>query len=308
MGRLIGLIVGHDDTFEEMLTRVLNEAPGVAAERVEIGGASERHISRYDVILDRFSHWVPQYRAYLRAAVVAGATVVEDPFGPPADELFALSLAARLGLRVPRAVLLPQKAYGPQIHHDRSLHNLKHPLEWHELLAYVKTPALLRPLDGVLSEAAVVSDLGELWRAFDGTGECVHMLQQRLRCERQWHVITVGNRFCVTLERDPESGALAGPVGAGDELGRRAGEQALRLSRLLGRRLNAVEMGFGDRKLAVLSAAVPLPRLGPEVVGEGVSAQVVSELAAQLIELGRAPRHSRDDHAWWAGLEERLQG
>jgi hypothetical protein len=54
--------------------------------------------------------------------------VINDPFWWSADDkFFGYSLAARLGVAVPRTVLLPQKDYIPAIDKNRSLRNLEFP-------------------------------------------------------------------------------------------------------------------------------------------------------------------------------------
>ena len=95
------------------------------------------------VIIDRISHDIPFYRAYLKNAVLAGTTVINNPFWWSADDkFFNYALAAQAGRRRFRAtVLLPHKSHPPNTT-DRSMRNLQYPLRWDEVFDYVKFPGV----------------------------------------------------------------------------------------------------------------------------------------------------------------------
>ena len=62
----------------------------------------------YDVVIDRISQDVPFYRAWLKNAALTGTAVVNNPFWWSADEkFFNNALATKIGVAVPRTVLLP---------------------------------------------------------------------------------------------------------------------------------------------------------------------------------------------------------
>ena len=69
------------------------------------GGAASARVrmdepERYRVIVDRISHDIPFYRAYLKNAALAGTTVINNPFWWSADDkFFNYALATRLGRR-----------------------------------------------------------------------------------------------------------------------------------------------------------------------------------------------------------------
>ena len=55
---------------------------------------------------------------------------------------------AKLGVAIPRTVLLPQKGYPADIDlTSESLHNLAYPIDWDGLLDYVGRPAILPGVD-----------------------------------------------------------------------------------------------------------------------------------------------------------------
>ena len=58
------------------------------------------------MIVDRISHDIPFYRAFLKHAVLHGATVINNPFWWSADDkFFNYSLAAKLGVAAPPTVI-----------------------------------------------------------------------------------------------------------------------------------------------------------------------------------------------------------
>ena len=76
------------------------QLPDVTAEFVSIGAVRMDEPRRYRVIVDRISHDIPFYRAYLKNAALAGTTVINNPFWWSADDKFfnyALADAARRG-------------------------------------------------------------------------------------------------------------------------------------------------------------------------------------------------------------------
>ena len=94
--------------------------PDVDAEFVQIGGVAMDAPCRYQVIVDRISHDIPFYRAYLKQAALAGTYVVSNPFWASADDkFFNYALAARLGVAVPPTVRAA--AQGAPAGHDRQV-------------------------------------------------------------------------------------------------------------------------------------------------------------------------------------------
>src|SRR5919109_179832 len=135
--RVVGLMVGRENTFPQPFLDTVNakgQAVGVRAELARLGGAAELQPPRYAVIVDRISHEVPYFRAHLKSAALMGTVVVNDPFWWEADEkFFECTLARKLGVAVPRTVVLPNKDYVPDIDPQASLRNLRYPIGWEEI-------------------------------------------------------------------------------------------------------------------------------------------------------------------------------
>ncbi len=296
MSKIIGLVMGDEPLVEQALMERIAAEPAVHAERVIIGGTAERHIGRHHVMFDRISHLVPHYRTYLRAAALAGANVVNDPFAVSDDKFFALSLAARLGANVPRTVLLPQKAYGHGVDPARSLGNLQYPLLWGEIGQHVGFPSVLRPARASTMAAEPVSDVGALLGAFDRTWDSPTMLQaevphatMRLRC------------LCIGGDRGVAFELGTAHNGNGDALASRreeALEPALAISRGLGLEFNAVDVVLTPTQAWVIDAVDPVPHLAPHTLGAATFDEVMDQLAEHLIASTRRPRRTLDAHPW----------
>ena len=109
---------------------------GIVGEFVKVGGTYMGEASRYKVIVDRISHEVDYYRAFLKHAMLNGTYVINNPFWWTADDkFFNYSVVQKLGVTVPKTVLLPQKGYPWDVDiQQESLRNLDYPLDWDAIL------------------------------------------------------------------------------------------------------------------------------------------------------------------------------
>src|SRR5690242_4278686 len=124
----IGVLFGMENVFPRALVERIHAmgVAGVTAEFVQIGAPRMEGASRYRVIVDRISHDIPFYRAWLKTAALDGAYVINNPFWSSADDkFFNYALAHRLGVAVPRTVVLPHKEHPPGTT-DRSMRNLEY--------------------------------------------------------------------------------------------------------------------------------------------------------------------------------------
>ena len=76
----VGILVGREKTFPASLIESINERGGgdVVAEFVKVGGVRLDWERRYDLIIDRISHEVPFYRAFLKRAALEGTIVINS--------------------------------------------------------------------------------------------------------------------------------------------------------------------------------------------------------------------------------------
>src|SRR5574342_429061 len=162
----IGVIVGREWSWPPAFIEEVNRRnTDVTAEYVKLGGTRMDEPVPYAVIVDRISHEVPYYRAFLKHAALHGTHVVNNPFMWTADDkFFEASLATALGIASPKTVALPNKDYVPGIVHNESLRNLKYPMDWVALVESVGgMPCVLKDAHGGgWKEVHVVHSIEEL--------------------------------------------------------------------------------------------------------------------------------------------------
>src|SRR5215469_5338084 len=146
----IGVLFGMENSFPGALVEQINarNVDAVRAEFVQTGAVHMDKPPAYSVIVDRISHDIPFYRAYLKHAALNGTVIINNPFWWSADDkFFNYTLASKLGVAVPPTVILPHKQY-PEGTTERSMRNLEYPLDWDGIFEYVGFPAFLKPHDG----------------------------------------------------------------------------------------------------------------------------------------------------------------
>ncbi|MFN8059807.1 MAG: hypothetical protein U0Q12_11670 [Vicinamibacterales bacterium] len=249
----IGLLCGREFAFPPaFLARVneLGKPHGVTGEMVTLGGTRMAEPSAYKVIVDRISHEVEYYRGFLKHAVLNGAYVINNPFWWTADDkFFNYAVASKLGVAIPKTVLLPQKAYP----HDvdilpASLHNLEYPLDWDALLDYVGRPAILKPFSGGgWKHVYKVHDREELLRAYDGTAPYCMTLQEFIDFDQYVRCFTFGKTDIVPVEYDPKAREYrVNHSYLAPDLGARVVRDARTINQALGYEMNTIEFAVKE--------------------------------------------------------------
>ena len=312
MTKLVGLLVGIENTFPLPFLDAVNgrgREDGVRAEMCLLGGAGElEEPPRYAVIVDRISHEVPFYRAYLKSASLLGTAVINDPFWWEADEkFFECTLARRLGVAVPRTVVLPNKEYVHHIDPNRSLRNLAYPLDWEGFVRYTGLPAVLKPnTGGGWRDVYVVGSVEELIRAYDQTGQKTMILQQFIDWDDYVRCIVVGEDVLpfrydprrpfferYVVDRPPEG-----------ELRKQAVEQALLLTRALGYDMDTVEFAVKDGVLYAIDFLNPAPDFDNFSIKDEGFAWVLDRMTELVLGYarGQATPPWRGQYRWWRYL------
>jgi hypothetical protein len=273
----VGILVGREKTFPVSLIEKVNERGGgdVVAEFVKVGGVRHDGGRQYDLIVDRISHEVPFYRAFLKRAALEGTVVINNPFWWSADDkFFNYSLATKLGVAIPKTVLLPQKDYIEGITPE-SLRNLEYPLDWQGIADYVGFPAIIKPFDGGgWKNVSRVNSLEELWKVFDTTGTLCMTLQEMVEWDQFVRCYCIGQRDVMIMPYDPRKGYLSGeqyinnPTYLSPEVAERVHNDVLTLNRALGYDLNTVEFAIQDGVPYAIDFMNPAPDAELASVGE----------------------------------------
>jgi glutathione synthase/RimK-type ligase-like ATP-grasp enzyme len=309
MTEKIGVLVGWEQTFPAAFIERCNRVPGIQAELAKLGGTPERFSSPYRVLVDRISQEVKHYRFYLKAAALGGACVINDPFWWSADDkFFGYSLAARLGVAVPRTVMLPQKEYIPAIDKQRSLRNLEFPLNWESIINYIGFPAILKPADGGgWKDVTVVRTPAELLKAYDSSGLNVMTLQEFIDFEDYARCICVGRDRILPIQYDPKRphpitglrGAyIHNPQDGGrwtdKDLHERMINDSIKLNHALGYDMNSVEFAIKDGVPYAIDFTNPAPDMDIKSILEPHFHVVVDWMVDFAIKCARDGRKTID--------------
>ncbi len=215
---------------------------------VKLGGTKMDEPPRYRVIVDRISHEVEYYRGALKHAVLQGTYVINNPFWWTADDkFFNYSVMAKLGVAIPRTVLLPQKGYPTDVDiTPESLHNLDYPIDWDGLLDYVGRPAILKPYSGGgWKHVYKVNDAKELLDAYDRTAPYCMTLQQFIDFDKYVRCFTFGKTDITPVAYDPrERRYLVEHDYLSSELGARIVRDAQTINLALGYEMNTIEFAI----------------------------------------------------------------
>ncbi len=308
MTERIGLIVGMENTFPPAFIAKVSETPGFQAELIKVGGITEHYERTHAVIVDRLSHEVPFYRFFLKNAALAGTYVINDPFWWSSDDkMFGYSLASKIGVAVPRTVMLPQKQYIPGIDPSRSLRNLEYPLDWHAIADYVGFPAILKPADGGgWKNVFRVNDMDELLRTYDQTGELVMTLQQFIDFDEYIRCVCVGREFVLPIQYDPRRRCYLendGPF-MPKALEQKVMDGAYALNHALGYDMNSVEFACKDGVPYAIDFTNPAPDFDVNAILPKHFHMVVDEMAKFCIACAREGRGHSGDYAYRRYLEQ----
>lgn len=255
----VGLLCGREYAFPPAFLARVNEVgkkDGVAAEFVKLGGTKMNERGEYSVIVDRISHEVEYYRGYLKHAVLQGTYVINNPFWWTADDkYFNYSVAAKLGIAIPKTVLLPQKGYPSNVDiTSESLHNLKYPIDWDGLLDYVGRPAILKPFSGGgWKHVYKVANKEELWAAYDQTSPYCMTLQEFIDFDKYVRCFTFGKMDIVPVHYEPkERKYLVEHDYLPSGLAQRVAKDAQTINQALGYEMNTIEFAVkGDVPYAI---------------------------------------------------------
>jgi hypothetical protein len=249
----VGLLCGREYAFPPAFLASVNERGrehGITAELATLTGTIMGERSGYRVIVDRISHEVEYYRAFLKHAVLEGAYVINNPFWWTADDkFFNYAVAAKVGVAVPKTVVLPQKGYPADVDlTPESLRNLGYPIDWDGLLDYVGRPAILKPYSGGgWKHVYKVHTRDELLAAYDVTSPYCMTLQQFIDFTQYVRCFTFGKMDIVPVAYDPrERRYLVDHAYLSAELGARIVRDAQTLNTALGYEMNTIEFAIQD--------------------------------------------------------------
>ena len=289
----VGILVGREITFPEAMIESINTRSNgkVTAEMVKFGGIRLDEEKKYDVIIDRISHEVPFYRGALKRMALEGTYIINNPFWWSADDkFFNFALASKLGVAIPKTVLLPQHSYIEDINSD-SLRNLEFPIDWEGIVEYTGLPAFLKPFDGGgWKNVSKIESLQQLWYEYNQTGTLCMTLQEGIDYEQFVRCYCVGQEKVLVMPYDPSKPYLSGeqyvpdPDYLAPKLLKRVEKDVRTICSGLGYDLNTVEFAIKDDIPYAIDFMNPAPDAGLASVGEYNHRWIVDSLTDFILE------------------------
>jgi hypothetical protein len=176
--------------FEEILKRLRLAIPidgdrvEFAVERVTIEPFDLRQPCRYDLVVDRLTHWFPLTREWIKKSVLMdGLYVFNNPWTVQSMEK-ATTYAAmiHLGLPIPETWLLPPKAHEPSPDLAPTLERYARLFDLGAIGDRLGYPVFLKPYDGgAWVGVSRADDRDALHAAYDASGKRLMHLQRAVQ-------------------------------------------------------------------------------------------------------------------------------
>ncbi len=294
----IGILFGQENTFPQAFIERINskKIKGIKAESVKINVVEQGKPSKYNVIIDRISQDIPFYRAYLKNAALSGTAVINNPFWWSADEkFFNNALATKIGVAVPKTVLLPSNQH-PEDTNSDSMRNLEYPLDWEYIFNYIGFPAFFKPFaGGGWKNVYNPQNQEEFFKFYNETGTLVMMLQEQIDFTDYFRCYCIDRRDVRIMQYDPKQPHhlryVQNPKPIAKKLLNRIKKDVLKINNALGYDFNTVEFAVKNGIPYAIDFGNPAPDADINSVGQENFEWVVE--AAANMAIRRAKQHKK---------------
>lgn len=153
-------------------------------ERVTIEPFDLRQPCKYDVVIDRLTHWLHTSREWIKKSIVMNDLYVfNNPWSVQANEKHTSYCAMMaLGMPIPETWMIPPKSYEPSPDVRPTLQRYAKLFDLGKVGEKVGWPAFLKPYDGGGWRAVTrVANERAAWRAYEDSGKAVMHLQAAVK-------------------------------------------------------------------------------------------------------------------------------
>ncbi|MBN8724289.1 MAG: hypothetical protein J0M03_15235 [Acidobacteria bacterium] len=300
----VGLLVGRERSFPNALIEEINKRnQSVTADYIRVGEVASNMACPYQVIIDRISHEVPFYQTYLKTATLSGTVVINNPFWRMADDkFFGTALVEKLGVAVPKTVVLPMHSYMEGISAE-SLSNLKFPLNWQAVIEYIGLPAFLKPhWGGGWKAVNRVNTLEELLFHYNQSGQLCMMLQEFIDWQQYVRCICIGKKEILITNWDPRKPHFERYRGTDQTLEPNLEERiridAIKINEALGYDMNTVEFAVRDNIPYAIDFMNSAPDFDISSLTEKYFPWVINKMADLVIESAKSAVEKKTSYRW----------
>ena len=300
----IGILFGQEKTFPQAFVDRVNSknVDGITAEFVNIDKVMQGEPCGYDVIIDRISQDVPFYRGFLKNAAMSGTAVLNNPFWWSADEkFFNNALATKIGVPVPKTVLLPSNELPPDTANE-SFKNLAFPLDWEGMFEYIGFPAYFKPFaGGGWKNVYQITDMESFFKAYNETKQLVMMLQEEIKFDSYFRCYCIDRTDIKIMHyepRNPHHLRYVANFDVSQELLDTIKDYVLRINNGLGYDFNTVEFAVRDGIPIAIDFCNPAPDADKASVGEENFEWVVEAAANMAIRRAQNHKEGQNNLTW----------
>ena len=261
---LIGLLLGAEEdwprAFKAILGRVgpITDEDGrtheVSAERLTVEPFDLTDPVRTDLVIDRLAHWYYHPREWLKkAALMNGTYLLNSPFTFQSMEKHSAYCAMlRLGLEIPRTVLVPYKNPVDNARWAFTSERYNRSFDLDRIADDLGYPMYMKPFDGGgWRGVSRIEDRADLHQAYDASGEMLMHLQATVDYDVFARALSIGPETMV-MDFRPELPMHDRYAVSHGFLSEAAGQQCVAISRVVnaffGWEFNSAEMLVkGDR-------------------------------------------------------------
>ena len=186
----IGLSLGADIcwpiAFTEIMRRLDLQIPvgtdmvRFHVERMTIDPFDVREPKRYDLVIDRLTHWYPMRREWIKKAVIMDDVYVfNNPWAVQSmEKLTTYAGMIRLGFPIPETWLIPPRSYEPVADLEYTLNAYARLFDLGAIGKRLGYPMFMKPYDGGGWRAVTkLDDESALREAYDQSGKLIMTLQ-----------------------------------------------------------------------------------------------------------------------------------
>lgn len=255
---LVGLLLGAEEdwpqAFEALLRRVgpVTDDTGVThdfvSERLSIEPFDLADPVRTDLVIDRLAYWYYHPREWLKkAALMDGTYLLNSPFTFQSMEKHSAYCAMmRLGLKIPRTVLVPYKNPVDNVRWAYTSAKYNKPFDLDAIADDLGYPMYMKPFDGGgWRGVSRINNRDDLHQAYDESGEMLMHLQATVEYDKFARALSIGAETMV-MDFRPDEPMHNRYAVSHDFLSPSAGHQSVAISRIVnaffGWEFNSCEM------------------------------------------------------------------
>lgn len=292
----VGLLIGTEQEWPAAFLAAINQKEGFFGDFVKIGPTYMDEPLEYDIIIDRISHDIPYYRAYLKFAVLNGAYLINDPLTKAIDQkFFSTVLVNKLGLTSPRTAVLPNKDLDIDSGPD-TFRNLKYPMDWNEIINYVGVPAIFKDIkNGGRRAVYRVDNVDDLILYYEQSGTRTAILQQIIESETHIHSFVIGQEKVLHLHYSLAERAYLPQIGLNDpEKEAKLTEQALKITKAYHYDINMVEFVMREDEIFVINGTNPAPEMNTKLMTAEQFSWCVDETVELVVNKSQGTRSQKE--------------